>query len=163
MTGSSVTVITQYEKKITAAWHKTTESILEVANYIFEADEALGDQFRELRQTLEDKGVLSRSTISKLLSIGRDRKLYAKDSIKILPPSYASLYEFTQLTEKEFEAAKSQKLIHSEMQQKDAKALRNPQPHAAKTQLTSLAKIEADIDQLSAGESDPISLDTELA
>lgn len=84
----------QFSKKITAAWQGSLAAILKVAQLCADADKAVP---RSEKTAFIASLPFSRPTFSKLVAIGKDRRLYAKELRKQLPPSFSVLYEITHL------------------------------------------------------------------
>ena len=99
-------------EKISSAWYKTTESIIETARYLLEAKEQLSlFDYKKLTESLVENSVMSLSTISKLKGIAENQVLCNPDNQKLLPPSYETLY----LLSLKDETVLEEKLLNNEI------------------------------------------------
>lgn len=110
-----------YALKITGAWNRATQAILETAYYLVESEKHLSKtEYRNLKRSLEDNGVMSASTISKIRRIGSNSILMNKAYVNVLPPHTETLYS---LSDEKYEDTLEGKIIAgqitSELQQKD--------------------------------------------
>jgi hypothetical protein len=104
------TVINQ----ITNTWNKAAEYILEVATIInthATYDDSVGKKnWKEIREALIDRKIMSQTTISNLRQIAKKQILY--DNVQLLPPAYNTLWELSKLEEKELKDKFKKGLIH---------------------------------------------------
>lgn len=92
----------KYINKITIAWHKSLESILEVGNLIKDAYETLDDaDYLDVINNLP----FGSSAAEKLLAIAQDKRLNSSKYQNLLPPHWTTLYEITSLPKEAFKEA----------------------------------------------------------
>jgi hypothetical protein len=104
--------VAQYADRITSAWHRATASIIEVGNNLIDAKKNLTpSDFRDLIRGLEDQRVMSRSTISKLMTVASNAVLTKPDFQSQLPPSYETLYKLS----RQDQAVLEKKIIDGEV------------------------------------------------
>lgn len=107
--------------EIGQAWHKATQSILETANLLFEF--SLREGWDELRSELNEQKVMNTSVISMLLGIARNPMLMSPDVRDVLPPSYNTLYQLSNLEEDVLSEKIEQGDIYPTMQLSEARNL----------------------------------------
>jgi len=111
--------VADYTDKISAAWHKATISIFEVGAALIEAKGQLSPRdYRDLTRDLEDRRIMSGSTISKLMSVASNAILTKPDYQNRLPPSYVTLYMLSRQEDDSLEQAIIEGQVTSETQQK---------------------------------------------
>jgi len=113
------TVINQ----ITNTWNKAAEYILEVATIInthATYDDSVGKKnWKEIREALIDRKIMSQTTISNLRQIAKKQILY--DNVQLLPPAYNTLWELSKLEEKELKDKFKKGLIHPVLKLEEAR------------------------------------------
>ena len=78
--------VDHFAQNISAAWYRAAESVIEAAVSLRRAQDVLGKkQFTALRAVLENRRVMSSSTVSKLLVIAQNPTLTAPENIPLLP------------------------------------------------------------------------------
>jgi hypothetical protein len=140
-----------YIGRIQAAWHRATESILEVGSELNDAKSALSTlEFRKLKTELEDQRIMSAPTISKLMTIASDNRLTSPARAKLLPPSYNTIYELTRVGDKELSDAFKAGVITPETERSFAKGLRSSVNDAQQipNSETNLFTVSADLDNI---------------
>ena len=109
--------------QITNTWNKAAEYILQVATIInthATYDDPIGKKnWREIRETLIERKIMSRTTISNLCSIAKKQILY--DNVQLLPPAYNTLWELSKLEEKELKDKFKKGLIHPVLKLEEAR------------------------------------------
>ncbi|MBF0423886.1 MAG: hypothetical protein HQL73_12945 [Magnetococcales bacterium] len=133
----------QYALKISVSWQKSVEAIFETGRLLIEARERLGrDGFVEM---IGSELPFSDGTALRLMKVAKDQRLTAllqstltlpapKDPepqpirTSILPSSWYTLYELTQLTDDQFKLALDERLIRSDMDRKQAIKLKSLAP-----------------------------------
>lgn len=125
--------------RIGQVWYHTTESILEVATLCAEATRELGASDR---QRLVEQLKFSKSTFSKLGTIGRKKCLWELPLRPLLPPAYSLIYDICKLTDPQREAAIAEKIVHRDMQRTDLERwLKNLAPEKEDEEKTEFASI----------------------
>jgi len=113
------TVISQ----ITNTWNKAAEYILEVATIINThatySDSTGKKKWKEIRETLIERKIMSQTTISNLCQIAKRQILY--DNVKLLPPAYNTLWELSKLEDKELKDKFKKGLIHPVLKLEEAR------------------------------------------
>lgn len=118
--------------EIASCWRKAVSSIIEAASLLRSAEEQLSSaQFRELRKDLAENQGISQAVTSKLKKIGENKILSNPANAPHLPPSYATLYELTRVSEVNLTSALKSGDINANTQLKDVQSLF---PNARKTQ-----------------------------
>lgn len=108
-----------YEQEIRGAMGKSLEGVFIAAERIEQAVSALGA--KDFIALTEGRLNLSKSTVSKMISIHKDHRLVS--ARKQLPPSWSTVYEFTRMDDESLESAKNLGEIHPLITQKEATAL----------------------------------------
>ena len=112
--------ISLFTKKIIVAWQRVASSIIEVGNHLNDAKNVLTPrEYRDLIRDLEDRNVMSRSTISKLSMIAKNSVLTNTEYQNLLPPSYETLYTLTRQDRTVLEEKIKHGEITAETQRKD--------------------------------------------
>jgi hypothetical protein len=102
--------VTEYAERISANWQKSTDSILQVAADCAAArNELTAPEKRELMERLP----FGESMFSKLASIGNDTRLY--EHKKLMPPSISTMYQIQELSDEQFETAKTEKVLRPDV------------------------------------------------
>ncbi|MBF0182480.1 MAG: DUF3102 domain-containing protein [Magnetococcales bacterium] len=131
----------EYVSRIESGWQKSIDAIFEVGRLLIEAKEHLGHgKFVEM---IGNDLPFRDSTAQKLMKVAKDQRLLAlaqtakalpapEESATehqgtihvtpkpVLPASWRTLYELTQLTDDQFRRAMEEGLIHSNLEQKAA-------------------------------------------
>jgi N6-adenosine-specific RNA methylase IME4 len=125
-----------WARRIAEAWNATRDSVIECGRLLIEAKNALphGAWQRMIETTLP----FSASTAQRLMKIAGDERLTNPAHAPQLPPSWATLYELSQLDDGTFSHAVTKGLIRPDMERKDAERLRTGKRRAER-----LARIEA--------------------
>ena len=112
--------VADFSARISAAWHKATISIFEVGAALVEAKGQLSPRdYRDLIRDLEDRRIMSRSTISKLMTVASNAVLTKPDYQNKLPPSYVTLYLLSRQEDERLERAIIEGQVTPETQQKN--------------------------------------------
>ncbi len=112
--------VADFSARISAAWHKATISIFEVGAALIEAKGQLSPRdYRDLIRDLEDRRIMSRSTISKLMTVASNAVLTKPDYQNKLPPSYVTLYMLSRRENDRLEQAIIEGQVTSETQQRE--------------------------------------------
>ena len=111
-----------YASEITQRWQKVLESIFEVADLLVDAKQKLDPRDWE---RLMDELPFSDSVARKLLVIGDDPRLRKTRVYKLLPSSYSTIYEITQLKGEELNVALNEGRISTRMHRAQFIAWRN--------------------------------------
>ncbi len=94
--------IAYYAREIKQHWQKAVDSIFRVCGLVVKAK----DQLETIDwERLKDDLPFSDSVLKKLLIIGNDKRLQKQKVQKLLPPSYSTIYEITQLEDEELKDA----------------------------------------------------------
>ena len=113
------TVISQ----ITNTWNKAAEYILEVATIINThatySDSIGKKKWKEIREALIERKIMSQTTISNLCQIAKRQILY--DNVQLLPPAYNTLWELSKLEDKELRDKFKKGLIHPVLKLEEAR------------------------------------------
>lgn len=106
-------------KKITNTWNKAAEYIIEVSKMLKELND--GDQKRwyAVRDALMERKIMSRTTISNLVNIGKNQLLIS--NVDKLPPAYNTLWELSKLPKRELQSKFKDDLIKPELRLEDAR------------------------------------------
>lgn len=110
-----------WAERITAAWNKSRDGILEVGQLLIEAKVALGHG--EFEKMITDQLPFNPSTAQRLMIIARDDRLVNPAHAQYLPPSWYTLYELTKLDDDVFAKAVKSGIIKPDMERKDVVAL----------------------------------------
>ena len=111
-----------YASEITQRWQKVLESIFEVADLLVDAKQKLDPRDWE---RLMDELPFSDSVARKLLVVGDDPRLRKTRVYKLLPSSYSTIYEITQLKGEELNVALNEGRISTRMHRAQFIAWRN--------------------------------------
>ena len=114
--------IQDYKKQITENWQKSLESVMKVANLLVGAKQELD---KKEWYYLINELPFTKSTTSKLLCIGKDKRIVDPENLAILPFSYATLYEISLLSDDEFSEVKKQGILSDKVQRKDITEFKN--------------------------------------
>jgi hypothetical protein len=120
--------IDKFASKIGALWHRSIESIWELAAACAEAAKQLSpDQKKKLVKKLP----FDESTFSKLVQTGKDQRIL--ENLKRLPASMSTLYEITFLSDKQLQLGIETGIIDADATREDIKDFRaggKPAPKA---------------------------------
>jgi hypothetical protein len=95
-------LVPYYASEIKQRWQKVLESIFAVADLLIEAKQKLDPRDWE---DLKDELPFSDSVAEKLLLIGGDKRLRKVRVYELLPSSYSTIYEITELNDEELRVA----------------------------------------------------------
>ncbi len=142
--------VDHFAASISAGWQKTTESIIAVAKLCAEAADKLSV---EEKRYLVARLPFGESAFSKLSSIGKDKRLTEPNVVKLLPPSYSTIYEATHLTDDRLKAALNSNLLRPDASRaqisafvKNVSAIRSAAPISPKPGWARLAEIRMPVD-----------------
>lgn len=109
--------------QISSSWNKATQYILEVAKIIntySTYDDPVGKKhWREIRESLIERKIMSQTVISNLRQIAKQQLFY--ENIHLLPPAYNTLWELSKLEEKELKSRFRKNLIHPTLRLQDVR------------------------------------------
>jgi len=111
--------VEQVIKKITNAWNKAAEYIIEVSVMLSELQTGDKKMWSEVRDTLIERKVMSRTTISNLISIGKNNLLTS--NVERLPPAYNTLWVLSTLADQELKSKLKEGLITPELRLEDVR------------------------------------------
>ena len=100
---------------ITSSWNKVAEYMMEVAITLHELKTNKSNKklWVEVRDSLIDRKIMSRTIISNLCKVGENQLLV--QNVSLLPRSYNTMWELTKLTEDDLEDKFNQGLINPEL------------------------------------------------
>ena len=100
---------------ITSSWNKVAEYMMEVAITLHELKTNKSNKklWVEVRDSLIDRKIMSRTIISNLCKVGENQLLV--QNVNLLPRSYKTTWELTKLTEDDLEDKFNQGLINPEL------------------------------------------------
>jgi len=110
---------TQWAIRISAAWQKSVDSIIETGRLLLAAKADPKMQHGEWGTMVESDLPFNRHTAHKLMQIAGDKRLTNVSQGKHLPPSWTTLYELTKLDDATFDQKLRDGSINPEMQRKD--------------------------------------------
>jgi hypothetical protein len=111
----------QWAARITAAWRKTREMIIETGQLLIEAKAAL--PHGEFLFMIECDLPFGARTAQMLMKIGADERLTDAKHVSHLPSSWGTLYELTKQPDAQFQAGLSTGEIHPEMERHEVSRL----------------------------------------
>src|SRR5271165_4768478 len=103
MTTSITAERTQWAGRISAAWQKSVDSIIETGRLLLAAKADPKMQHGEWGTMVESDLPFNRHTAHKLMQIAGDKRLTNVSQGKHLPPSWTTLYELTKLDDATFD------------------------------------------------------------
>jgi len=105
----------QIFNKITSTWNKAAEYMIEVALTLhqLQSDNSNKKLWSEVRDTLIDRKIMSRTIISNLCKVGENRLL--TENVNLLPPAYNTMWELTKLSEEDLGGKFRDGLINPEL------------------------------------------------
>jgi N6-adenosine-specific RNA methylase IME4 len=115
MTGT--TVMAPWADRITAAWNKSRDGVMEVGRLLAEAKAAL--PHGEWIKMIENDLPFGAKTAQRLKTVAEDPKLSNGAHAHHLPGSWYTLYELTKLDDTEFAAGVDRGIIRPDMERKD--------------------------------------------
>ena len=110
---------TQWAARISAAWQKSVDSIIETGHLLLAARADPKMQHGEWGTMVESDLPFNRHTAHKLMQIAGDKRLTNVSQGKHLPPSWTTLYELTKLDDATFDQKLRDGSINPDMQRKD--------------------------------------------
>jgi hypothetical protein len=122
MNMTTMTVITertQWAARISAAWQKSVDSIIDTGHLLLAAKADPKMQHGEWGTMVESDLPFNRHTAHKLMQIAGDKRLTNVSQGKHLPPSWTTLYELTKLDDATFDQKLRDGSINPDMQRKD--------------------------------------------
>jgi hypothetical protein len=114
-----ITERTQWAARISAAWQKSVDSIIETGHLLLAAKADPKMQHGEWGTMVESDLPFNRHTAHKLMQIAGDKRLTNVSQGKHLPPSWTTLYELTKLDDATFDQKLRDGSINPDMQRKD--------------------------------------------
>lgn len=120
-----------YPKAIAARWHGAAKAILEAGRLLIEAKGAL--EHGRFRKMIEGQLPFGARTAERLMKIAADPRLSKATHASLLPPSWTTLYELSQVPEDLFAKALADGRINPEMGRSDAQGLLNQARRATRT------------------------------
>lgn len=111
-------------KDITLAWNKATEYMMFVATTLHQYQSNKDSResrelWKEIKETLIEKKIMSKTTISNLCKIGENELL--KQNINKLPPAYNTLWELSRLPDSELRSKFKSGLITPQLKLEDVR------------------------------------------
>lgn len=119
LTGEQRDDLRETTKNLNEGWRKQTKSILEFSRALLAAREKFPDHKDELIKGLD----FERAVFDKLCRIGECTWLHKPQYLKYLPASYSSIWEYTKLTEAEFEAKAKAGAIRPKLKRSEIQTL----------------------------------------
>jgi hypothetical protein len=117
---SHVKTVAEFATRLAAAWHRSVDGIIEAGRIWAEAKDTLSPtELKELMATTRFSG----PTVSKLISIAKDRRITDPNNQAVLPNSYGSLYELRALNDADFESAVREGVLRPDIERDDVLAL----------------------------------------
>lgn len=110
--------------RINACWRKGIEAIIGTGRLLNEAKESCDRG--EFENMLETDLAFQPRTAQRLMAIARDTRLTNPTHASLLPASWTTLYELTQLSDDEFDRGVEEKIIRPDMERKDVATIRPP-------------------------------------
>jgi hypothetical protein len=114
-----ITERTQWAARISAAWQKSVDGIIETGHLLLAAKADPKMQHGEWGTMVESDLPFNRHTAHKLMQIAGDKRLTNVSQGKHLPPSWTTLYELTKLDDATFDQKLRDGSINPDMQRKD--------------------------------------------
>jgi hypothetical protein len=109
--------------EITTTWNKAAGYILQVASIINKhasyEDKDGKSRWKEIREALIERKIMSQTTISNLRQIAKKQILY--ENVNLLPPAYNTLWELSKLEEKELKEKFKKGLINPVLKLEEAR------------------------------------------
>lgn len=136
--------------RINACWRKGIEAIIGTGRLLLDAKDSC--EHGDFESMLKEDLAFQPRTAQRLMAIARDQRLTNPTHASLLPASWTTLYELTQLTDEEFDRAIEEKVIRPDMERKDVQHIR-PTPHRERANETQSA---TEHDPAQAGEDGPL-------
>lgn len=111
-----------YAANISNAFARSVQAIIETGRLLVEAKDAL--PHGEFLSMVESDLPFSKQTAQQLMTIARDPRIQKHDSVMLLPPSWITLYELTQLDDDTFRRAVTAGVIRPEITRQEVRKLR---------------------------------------
>lgn len=111
--------VEQVIKKITNAWNKAAEYIIEVSMMLNDLQNGDKKTWSQVRDTLIERKIMSRTTISNLISVGKNKLLTS--NVEKLPPAYNTLWVLSTLEDQELKSKLKEGLITPELRLEDVR------------------------------------------
>lgn len=103
--------------RISAAWQKSAEQIIETGRLLSKAKEAL--EHGQFQRMIEQHLPFGARTAQMLMAIAADPRLSNAKHVSHLPPSYGTMYAIHQLDDRQFERALKDGTINPEAERSD--------------------------------------------
>jgi hypothetical protein len=113
-----------WQRKISAAWQKSVESIIETGLLLIDAKAEL--EHGHFLEMLESELPFGPNTAQRLMIIASDDRITNAAHVQLLPAKWGTIYELTKLPDGTFEQAILSGKIHPRMERKDVFALLSP-------------------------------------
>lgn len=110
--------------RINACWRKGIEAIIGTGRLLLEAKDACDHGAFE--SMLKRDLAFQPRTAQRLMTIARDHRLTNPTHASLLPASWTTLYELSQLSDSEFERGVQENIIRPDMERKDVEIIRPP-------------------------------------
>lgn len=111
--------VEQVITKITNAWNKAAEYIIEVSVMLNQLQTGDKKMWSQVRDTLIERKIMSRTTISNLISVGKNKLLTS--NVEKLPPAYNTLWVLSTLGDQELKSKLKDGLITPELRLEDVR------------------------------------------
>ncbi|SIO54828.1 Protein of unknown function [Bradyrhizobium erythrophlei] len=121
-----------HASKISAAWQKGTDSIIEVGRLLIEAKKDPKLQHGSFEVMVRTRLPFNEQTAQKLMKIANNPVISKAAHVRLLPPSWGTLYELTKVPEPRLIAAIEDGTINPKTQRKDVKPLLDVKPKATR-------------------------------
>jgi hypothetical protein len=109
-----------WAERITESWRQSVRAILEAGRLLMRAKAAL--PHGEFGPMIEKELPFSAQTAQKLMAIAGDPKLSNPAHVRLLPPSWGTLYELHRLPDDDFARGIESGAIHADMERKQISA-----------------------------------------
>jgi hypothetical protein len=106
-----------FASQITAAWRSSIEGIFEAGRLLVTAKEKLAHG--EFTKMIQHELPFGERTAQRLMAVARDKRLTNPTHASLLPNSWMTLYELSQLSDADFDAGVSYGLIKPDMTRDD--------------------------------------------
>jgi hypothetical protein len=113
-----------WQRKISAAWQKSVEAIIETGLLLIDARHTL--EHGQFIKMVESELPFKRGTAHALMTIAADKRISNVEHVQRLPASWGTLYQLTGITDNTFGTAIENGTINPRMKRKDAIALLPP-------------------------------------
>lgn len=112
----------EWATKINVAWRRAANAYIETGLLLLDAKEFFTKKKGDWQKVL-DELIFDEHKAQRLMKIARNEQLVDAKHIKLLPPSYSTLYTLTQLPEEALAKAFKKGDIHPNMERDDAEEL----------------------------------------